>query len=101
MCYATFMKLNDTKIKKAKPIRKLQKLFDGGGLYLEILPTGSKKWRYKYSYLGKEKNITLGSYPEVSLQEARDNHRNAHKLVADGHNPLEIKEREILDKKIN
>jgi hypothetical protein len=62
------MKLNDTTLRKAKPSRNLQKMFDGGGLYLEINPSGSKKWRYKYNYLGKEKNLTLGTYPDVSLQ---------------------------------
>ncbi len=79
------MKLTDIKCKAAKPSPKVQKLFDGKGLYLEIQPSGSKKWRYKYNYLGKEKNITLGSYPEITLQEARDKHRSAHKLVAEGH----------------
>ena len=93
------MKLSDKTCKAAKPSDKVQKLFDGGGLYLEIQPTGSKKWRYKYNYLGKEKNITLGAYPEVSLQEAREKHRNSHKLVAAGENPLEIKEQGIINKR--
>ncbi len=95
------MKLTDIKCRSIKPNDKLQKFFDGGGLYLEIKPNGVKTWRYKYNYLGKEKNLTIGIYPETELKEARNKHREAHKLVKNGEDPLEIKQGKILDKKIN
>jgi hypothetical protein len=55
------MKLTDKAIKNAKPKEKAYKLFDGGGLYIEITPQGSKLWRQKYHFLGKEKRISLDS----------------------------------------
>lgn len=57
------------------------KLFDGKGLYLELHKNGSKYWRYKYRIGGREKLLSLGVYPEVTLNEAREKHREAHKLV--------------------
>jgi integrase len=64
--------LTETAIKNAKPKEKKQKLSDAGGLYLEVTPTGSKIWRMKYRYDGKEKLLTIGSYPAVTLKQARD-----------------------------
>ncbi|HNM82768.1 MAG TPA: Arm DNA-binding domain-containing protein [Rhodocyclaceae bacterium] len=55
------MPLTDTAIRTAKPAEKTQKLFDGGGLYLEVAPAGGKWWRLKYRFGGKEKRISLGS----------------------------------------
>lgn len=76
------MKLTDIKCRSAKPKKdNAYKLFDGGGLYLEILPTGKKLWRLKYYYLGKEKRISLGAYPIVSLAEARDEREAAKKKL--------------------
>ena len=66
------MPLTEAKIRNAKPREKTFKLFDGKGLYMEVTPKGSKYWRFKYRYGGKEKRISLGVYPEVSLKEARD-----------------------------
>ncbi|MFN7287513.1 MAG: Arm DNA-binding domain-containing protein, partial [Burkholderiales bacterium] len=57
------MALNDIAIRQAKPQSKPYKLFDGGGLYIEIMPTGGKLWRYKYRIGGKEKRLALGAYP--------------------------------------
>lgn len=57
--------------REAKPDIKTRRLFDGGGLYLEISPSGSKWWRLEYHYIRKEKRLALGAYPEVSLKEAR------------------------------
>jgi len=65
------MKLTDINIKKAKPIEKTRKLFDGGGLYIEIASFGGKLWRHKYRFDGKYKLLALGKYPYVPLQEAR------------------------------
>ncbi len=75
------MRLTDKCLKSAKPINKTLKLFDGGGLYLEIGKNGSKLWRLKYRYSGKEKRISLGSYPRTSLKEARDKREEAKKLL--------------------
>lgn len=63
------MKLTNTACKSAQPKNKQYKRFDGGGLYLLVTPTGSKLWRLKYRYLGTEKVLAIGSYPEVSLNK--------------------------------
>jgi hypothetical protein len=65
------MPLSDLKIKKAKPREKPYKLADGGGLYLLVKPNGSKLWRQKYRYHGKERILAHGQYPDVSLSQAR------------------------------
>ena len=59
------MALSDVQIRCLKPADKLYKITDEKGLYLEISPNGSKLWRYKYLYMGKNKRIALGRYPEV------------------------------------
>jgi len=59
----------------------------GGGLYLEVLPTGKKLWRLKYYYLSKEKRISLGAYPLVSLAEARNYREDAKKLLLNDTDP--------------
>ncbi|WP_367117298.1 tyrosine-type recombinase/integrase [Desulfovibrio sp.] len=64
-------KLTDAAIRTAKPRQKPYKLADGGGLYVEVAPGGGKWWRLKYRFEGKEKRISLGVYPAVSLKEAR------------------------------
>ena len=66
------MKLNDQQIKKAKPKEKPYKLADGKGLYLLITPTGGKLWRLKYRVDGKEKTLSIGAYPAITLSEARE-----------------------------
>ncbi len=75
------MKLTDIKCKTGKPKDKPYKMFDGGGLYLEVLPTAKKLWRLKYYYLKKEKRISLGPYPLVTLAEARNAREDAKKLL--------------------
>ncbi|WP_444925833.1 Arm DNA-binding domain-containing protein [Microbulbifer sp. TRSA002] len=65
------MALTDTQIKQAKPSDKDQWLTDGQGLRLLIKPTGSKYWRLKYRFQGKQKTLALGVYPSVSLKQAR------------------------------
>jgi Arm DNA-binding domain len=62
------MPLTDTSIRNAKPSARTTKLFDGGGLYLEVSPAGGKWWRLKYRFEQKEKRLSLGVYPEVSLK---------------------------------
>ncbi len=81
------MALTDTAIRAAKPAEKPRKLFDGGGLFLLVAPTGTKSWRLKYRFLGKEKLNTLGLYPVVSLKEARERSLEAKKVLASGKDP--------------
>lgn len=81
------MKLKDTNIRNIKASEKAKKLFDGGGLYLQVTSKGSKRWRLKYRYEGKEKCLSLGIYPEVSLKEAREKRDSMRKLLADGVDP--------------
>jgi integrase len=76
------MPLTNTEIRNAKPSEKPIKLFDGGGLFLLIAPAGGKWWRLKYRFGGKEKLLSFGTYPEVSLSEAREKRDQARKLLA-------------------
>ncbi len=85
------MALTATQIRNAKYGQGKAKLFDGGGLYLELVKTGSKLWRYKYRYQGKEKRLALGQYPEVTLHDAREKHLQARKLLSQGIDPSEAK----------
>lgn len=86
--------LTDKTIRAAKPADKPTRLFDGGGLYLEVSPTGSKLWRLKYRFAGKEKRLAIGIYPTVTLQEARQRRDRARKLLASGADPGEAKKAE-------
>lgn len=83
------MPLTDTAVRKAKSSDKTQRLFDGGGLYLEISPTGGKWWRFKYRFAGKEKRLSLGVYPDVGLADARTRRDEARKLLASDMDPGE------------
>ncbi|MGE0107883.1 MAG: tyrosine-type recombinase/integrase [Thiomonas sp.] len=85
------MPLTDTTIRNAKPGAKSIKLFDDRGLYLEITPPGGKLWRLKYSFGGKEKRLSFGTYPEVSLKAARDKRDDARRMLADGIDPSEAR----------
>lgn len=81
------MPLTDAKIRTAKPEAKPIKLTDGGGLYLEVRPSGSKLWRYRYRIGEKENLYALGEYPTVSLSEARAERDKAKALVKEGYHP--------------
>lgn len=83
------MRLTDITIKKAKGNGKIQKLFDGRGLFLYISPAGKKIWRWKYRFVGKEKLLVIGSYPEISLKEAREKREEAQRLLMNGTDPSE------------
>jgi integrase len=85
------MPLTDITVRNAKPKDKTYRLFDGDGLYLEVLPSGGKYWRLKYRYAGKEKRVALGVYPEVPLADARERRFQARKLLAAGLDPSEAK----------
>jgi len=79
--------LSEFKISKAKPAEKAYKLADGGGLFLLVKPNGSKLWRQKYRFLGKERLLSHGNYPEVALAQARQKREEARALLADGQDP--------------
>ncbi len=81
--------LTDVEIKKAKPSSKPIRMFDGGGLYLEVATSGGKLWRFKYRFAGKEKRQALGTYPDTSLARAREKREEARRLLADGVDPSE------------
>lgn len=83
------IRLTALQVKNVKPADKTRRLFDGGGLYLEVSPKGGKWWRLKYRYAGKEKRISLGVYPHVTLKEARDRRYQARKLLDDYIDPSE------------
>ncbi len=74
--------LSDIKVKSAKSKKKPYKLNDGQGLFLQIAVNGGKWWRFKYRFDNKEKLISLGTYPEISLVDARERRDEARKQVA-------------------
>jgi len=82
------MALSDTKIRSLKPSVKSYKIHDGGGLYIQISPKGSKFWLYRYKYLQKDRAYSIGRYPDISLAEARELKDAARKLVAQGVDPV-------------
>ena len=81
------MPLTNTSIRNAKPTTRTQRMFDGGGLYLELSPAGGKWWRLKYRHSGKEKRLSLGTYPDTGLAEARAKRDVARKALAAGIDP--------------
>lgn len=74
-------------IRNAKPGQKPHRLFDGGGMYLEVMATGRKYWRMKYRFAGKEKRLALGVFPEVGLAEARARRDQAREKLRAGRDP--------------
>lgn len=85
------MPLTDAACRSAKcpPDRPRVRLTDAGGLYLEVLPTGGRLWRWKYRHAGKEKRLALGAYPEVSLAQARLLRDDARRLLSEGVDPAQ------------
>jgi len=91
--------LTDIQVKNAKPQDKAFKLSDGGGLYLEVLPTGGKSWRFKYVFGGKEKRLVFGLWPDVSLKLARQRRDDARSMVAEGVDPGEKRKQDKAEEK--
>ncbi|PHI28980.1 tyrosine-type recombinase/integrase [Budvicia aquatica] len=85
------MALTDIKVRSAKPEDKAYKLTDGDGMFLLVHPNGSKYWRLRYRFGGKEKTLALGVYPEVTLADARQKRDEARKLIVVGTDPNEYK----------
>ena len=82
------MGLTIKEIDPAKSIGKAYKLADGGGLCPLIVPSGSKLWRWRYRFEGKEKMMAFGEYPLVMLKDARELHFEARKILAAGVDPM-------------
>jgi hypothetical protein len=81
------MPLTDTKIRGARPQAKPYKLADGDGLTLLVNPNGSKWWRLRYRFGGREKMLSVGVYPDVPLKQARDKRDSIRKMIASGVDP--------------
>ena len=90
------MPLTNIALRSAKPQIKAFRLFDVGGLYLEVRPAGGKWWRWKYRYGGKEKRLSLGVYPDVSLKAAREKRDAARQQLAAGIDPGQARKAEKL-----
>lgn len=88
------MPLSDAEIRRSVPRDKTYKLADGGGMYLEVRPNGSRYWRLKYRHSGKEKLLALGVYPTVTLKDAREKREAAKKKLANGVDPGEARKAE-------
>ena len=90
------MELSDAKIKNAKPSDRQYKLTDEKGLFILVSTNGSKLFRMKYRFDGKEKPLSFGAYPDVSLRLARDRRDEARKLLAQGEDPGELRKAQRL-----
>ncbi len=85
-------KLNDLRIKSAEGGEKEYRLSDGGGLYLVVKPNGGKLWRWSYEFNGKEKLLSYGPYPAVTLSQARELHKEAQAQKRQGVDPAAAKQ---------
>jgi integrase len=85
------MPLTDVRVRNAKPTSKPQRLWDSGGLYLEVSPAGGKLWRFKYRFDGKEKLLALGKWDTVTLREARELRDDWKKFLAKGTDPSVVR----------
>lgn len=95
------MPITDAAIRTIKPDDKPCKVFDGGGLYLEVSPNGAKRWFLKYRITGKEKRLALGVYPAVGLKEARSKRDVAKKQIKEGIDPLAQRKVDKLTAKVS
>ena len=90
------MALKELQIRNIRPTDKVTQCTDERGLYLEVHPNGSKLWRYKYRYMGKQKRLALGRYPDVGLAEARKRRDDARRQLESGTDPLAERKHEKL-----
>lgn len=93
---ATKRPVSDAALRAAKPADKVYKIAAGGGLYLEVTPTGSKLWRWKYRLQGKENRFAIGRYPDIPLRDAREAAEAARKEVKEGRHPAQQKQQNRL-----
>ncbi len=90
------MPLSDARLRSLKAVGRPTKLSDGGGLHVLVMPHGSKLWRLAYRFDGKQKLLALGSYPALSLGDARARRDEAKRLLATGNDPSVEAKREKL-----
>ena len=95
------MALTDVAIRALKPADKVQKISDGEGLQLWVMPVGSRLWRYAYRYSGEQKTLALGAYPEITLAEARKKRDEARALLVSGVDPGQQRKLEKITKAIS
>lgn len=88
------IELSDLKRRKATATDRLIKLSDGDGLFLNVYPNGRRRWRFSYRFGGKQRDLAIGPYPEVSLLEAREKRYAARRLLRDGRDPCAIRKLE-------
>ena len=91
--------LKPATIDNAKAKDKRYDLTDGGGLVLEVMPSGSKTWRFKYHLDGKREKVTIGGYPAFSVKQARDRHEELRAMVERSVSPAKAKQTAIVQKK--
>ncbi|RZI85321.1 MAG: DUF4102 domain-containing protein [Rubrivivax sp.] len=91
--------LSPTRINNAKAKASNYKLSDGGGLFVEISPSGLKVWRYQYRLGGQRKTVTIGKYPEIGVADARDRHFDCRSLLERGADPAEIRRKQLIERK--
>ncbi len=89
--------LTDTQVRSAKPSQRPRKLTDSRGLYLHVMPSGGKYWRYDYCFEDKRRTLAFGVYPDVSLGKARERHHEARRLLSEGVDPSAVKQAETRD----
>jgi hypothetical protein len=83
--------LTETEVEAIKPVRYTRKFSDGRGLYLLVTPKGGRSWRFAYRFARKQKTLSLGTYPVVTLAWARSRHEFARNLIANGVDPAALK----------
>ncbi|WP_334162635.1 tyrosine-type recombinase/integrase [Phenylobacterium sp.] len=94
------MRLDDRQIRKLEPAAKPRKYADGDGLYLHVMPSGAKLWRFAYRYQGRQKLLALGAYPEVTLEAARDARLEARRLLRQSEDPAALRRAEKREAKL-
>ncbi len=92
-------RLSDDTVKNAKSAGKKRKLYDSAGLFLLVSAKGGKWWRYRYRFQGKEKQLSLGTYPNISITEARVLRDNAHQILKQGIDPSAVRKAEKAEQK--
>jgi hypothetical protein len=91
--------LSPSQIDNAKPKEKAFKLSDGNGLIILVTPTGGKLWRFNYRFEGNQKTLAFGSYPDVSMEEARTMRNDARQLLNDGLDPSIVRKQYLPEEK--
>ena len=92
--------LSPTRINNAKPQKKLYKLSDGGGLFVEVSPAGQKTWRFQYRCGGSRRDFKIRRYPELGVADARDRHFEMRALLERGINPADARRQELTERKL-